>query len=206
MYKIRHTTAKIEVKNYISNYRDTVRFIEYCKKCNRYNTCWSCPPFDFDEDKYISDLDTAYIIGTQILIEKHIITENKGLNRCETVLYEIIDKVRLELDKTLLDIETKYPASRVFFAGTCRNCMLECCTRAKGNPCINPHTVRPSLEALGFDISKTSSELLNIEMKWSVDGDLPEYLTLVSGFFMKASHVKESNTLHFISDVLESVK
>ena len=43
--------------------------------------------------------------------------------------------------------------------------------------------VRPSLEAFGFDIAKTLSELFNIELLWGKDGKLPEYLVLVSGFF-----------------------
>ena len=40
-------------------------------------------------------------------------------------------------------------------------------------------------ESLGFDIGKTASELLGIELKWSEPGSsgLPEYFTLVSGFF-----------------------
>ena len=37
----------------------------------------------------------------------------------------------------------------------------------------------------GYDIGKTASELLGIELKWSEPGSsgLPEYFTLVSGFF-----------------------
>ncbi len=52
-----------------------------------------------------------------------------------------------------------------------------------GTPCRHPEKVRPSLEAFGFDIAKTLSELFNIELLWGKDGKLPEYLVLVSGFF-----------------------
>lgn len=56
---------------------------------------------------------------------------------------------------------------------------------AKTGPCRYPDRIRPSLESLGFDIGKTASELLGIELKWSEPGSsgLPEYFTLVSGFF-----------------------
>ena len=43
--------------------------------------------------------------------------------------------------------------------------------------------VRPSLEACGFDLERTASELFGIEMLWGRDGRLPEYLTLVCGLF-----------------------
>lgn len=54
---------------------------------------------------------------------------------------------------------------------------------SRRNPCRHPELVRPSLEACGFDIGRTTSELFGIELKWGADGKMPEYLTLVCGFF-----------------------
>jgi hypothetical protein len=48
---------------------------------------------------------------------------------------------------------------------------------------ISPEEIRPPFKAFGFDIGKTPAELLKIGMKWSHNGVLPEYFTLVSGFF-----------------------
>ena len=56
-------------------------------------------------------------------------------------------------------------------------------TRPLGLPCRHPELVRPSLEAYGFDISRTTNELFGIELLWGKDGMLPKYLTLVCGFF-----------------------
>lgn len=50
-------------------------------------------------------------------------------------------------------------------------------------PCLHPDKVRPSLEAFGFDIGRTLSELFGIRLLWGKDGILPEYLMLVSGLF-----------------------
>jgi predicted metal-binding protein len=80
-------------------------------------------------------------------------------------------------------LEEQYPGSKALFAGSCRICPTGKCKKITGEPCISPEKVRPSLEAFGFDVSRISSELLNIEMKWSQNGILPEYFTLVSGFF-----------------------
>ena len=41
------------------------------------------------------------------------------------------------------------------------------------------------LGVIGFDISKTSKDLLGLDIKWSQDGLIPEYLTLVCGIFYK---------------------
>lgn len=182
MYKVSHSIAKITIEDYIANYRDADKFIAYCKECGRYNTCWACPPFGFDTEEYISAYEKAYIIGTKISIDANVIKENTGWERCTKVSYQMIENVRSDLDKNLLELETMF-SGKAFFAGTCHICPGDKCTRIKGKPCVTPDKIRPSLESFGFDISKTSSELLNIEMKWSRDGILPEYFTLVSGFF-----------------------
>ncbi|MDE7458334.1 MAG: DUF2284 domain-containing protein, partial [Muribaculaceae bacterium] len=62
----------------------------------------------------------------------------------------------------------------------CLHCPESQCTRKCGEPCRHPDKVRPSLEAFGFDIGRTLSELFNIKLLWGKNGVLPEYLVLVS--------------------------
>ena len=75
------------------------------------------------------------------------------------------------------------------YVGTCLYCPEGTCTRPEAKPCRHPELVRPSLEACGFDIAHTTSELFGIELKWGTDGSLPEYLTLVCGFFHNAENI-----------------
>jgi predicted metal-binding protein len=182
-YALYHSSVNVEVKELIHRYRDTEKFIVYCKECNRYNACHACPPFDFDTGEYLASHQTATIIGTKIMLDKEIIDTHQGRDKCTKISYEIIGTVRTELDNMLLQLEEQYPESKAFFAGSCRICPIGECTKIAGKPCISPEKIRPSLEALGFDVSRISAEVLNIEMKWSRDGILPEYFTLVSGFF-----------------------
>ena len=59
-------TATIPVAEYMANYRDAEKFIGFCRQCTRYNTYWACPPFSFNVDHYLSQCQTALIIGTKI--------------------------------------------------------------------------------------------------------------------------------------------
>lgn len=104
--------------------------------------------------------------------------------------FKIIVETRSHLDKQLLALESKYPDSKAFFAGFCTLCTQEC-ARIIGEPCRYPTKIRHSLESFGFDIGKTASQLLNIDLKWSNDGRLPEYFTLVSGFFTCQTLIEE---------------
>ena len=168
-------TATIPVADYMAHYRDAEKFIGPCRQCRRYNTCWACPPFAFDVDQYLSHYELALIIGTKI-------TPLYPEKITDTISYgnELMETERKRTDDLLLELE-KTHNGRAFFPGSCLLCSS--CTRAEGKPCLYPERVRPSLEACGFDIGKTSSELLNIELKWGEHGKMPEYLTLVSGIF-----------------------
>ena len=72
------------------------------------------------------------------------------------------------------------PAARAFFAGTCLLCPPEHCTRRENLPCRHPESIRPSLEALGLDVARTTSGLFGIELQWGRPDAPPAYLTLIS--------------------------
>ena len=161
------------------------KFIVFCQACSRYGACWACPPHGFDADEYLSGYRTALIIGTRIIPEPSARAECATPEQGRQAGQRMIVEVRRTLDARLLELERKYPGSRAFYAGTCHLCPEGTCARSEGRPCRYPDRIRPSLESLGFDIGKTASELLGIELKWSEPGSsgLPEYFTLVSGFF-----------------------
>ena len=175
--------ATIEVDEYIRNYRDVDKFIGFCKQCACYNACWACPPFDFDATKRMMNYKHANIIGTKIILDDILLNECTGLQQSKEMSYKIILEVRSVLDSKLLALERLNPDSLVFFAGTCHLCKQGECMRIFGKPCLNPDKNRPSLEAFGFDISKTSSQLLNTDLKWGSQERLPEYFVLVSALF-----------------------
>lgn len=180
MYSIQNAVASISISEYINDYRDTDKFIGFCKACNKYGNCWSCPPYDFSTDEFLSHYKYAYIIGTKIIPSKSLSDQCHSMEDSIRIGKQLISDVRKNLDKRLIEIETQHSDSKVFFAGTCHVCDVDTCTRIIGQPCRFPDKIRYSLESFGFDIGKTTSQLLGIELKWSKDGSLPQYLTLVS--------------------------
>lgn len=168
-------TATITVAEYMTHYRDAEKFISFCRQCRRYNTCWACPPFAFDVDEYLAQYEQALIVGTKITpLHPEEITDAISFGK------EMMETERKRTDELLLEMERIYNG-RAFFPGSCLLCPS--CTRTEGKPCLYPEKVRPSLESCGFDIGKTTTELLNIELKWAESGKIPEYLTLVSAVF-----------------------
>lgn len=191
MYQLYHTVAEIGTADFIRDYRDADKFIGFCKRCRKYGACWACPPFDFDVDEYISAYERAYIIGTKVYLNDVVSGETGSPADRKEAAYRIFEEARRKLDDRLLEMERERPGGKAFFAGSCVGCTLDACTRIVGLPCICPDKIRPSLESVGFDIGKTSSELLGIELKWGNGDSLPEYYTLVSGFFTNDSLTKD---------------
>jgi len=159
------------------------KFIVYCQQCKRYGNCWACPPYDFDTHDIISGYEYIFILGTKIKLEDKL--RNSCIDGQQQIELgkKILAEIRLDLDKYLLHLEKVYPDSKAFFAGTCHLCPENECTRINGKPCIYPANIRHSLESFGFDIGKTTSKLLGLELQWGEKGLLPEYFILVSGLF-----------------------
>ena len=169
-YTVQDRWVEMPMAEYINGYRDHRRVRGYCLKCGRYGKCWACPPYDFAEEEYLGQFTTISMLATKI-------TPSEGVTLTPETAEHILNRERQRLDKMLLGMEGN---ARAFFAGTCLLCPPEQCTRREGQPCRHPESIRPSLEALGFDIARTASELFGIHLQWGSPGTFPAYLTLIS--------------------------
>ena len=192
-------TAEITAKEYIANFRRADYFIKLCQQCGRsalwdallaknYGKRYGCPPFDDDPLNLLERYQNVWLLGVKIVPNDKDLplkcarsssarSYPKGLEN--NLMSPVID----ELNKELLAEEKRLGGYSFGFVGTCPYCGGAPCAREKGKPCRHPDKVRPSLEAFGFDMSKTAKDLLGLEIKWSKDGKIPEYLTLVCGIF-----------------------
>lgn len=184
-YTAEDFSTTLPTADYIARFRDAERFIAYCRACRNFGHSWGCPPFDYDMEQLLRSHDTALLVATKITP-----TES---GRPLSDAGALIRPERTRIEGRLLEMEHLYGGRSFAYVGTCLYCPEGCCTRPEGRPCRHPDRVRPSLEAYGFDIGKTASELFGIELRWSTDGRLPEYLTLVCGFFHNAQHVRWMN-------------
>lgn len=174
-YRAEDFTATLPLSDYLARFRDAGRIAGYCRSCSRYGATWVCPPFGFDVESLFEGCTTALIVATRITP----IPAGAPLAAAR----EVIRPERLRLEERLLDLEGRFGGRAFTCVGECFACPGEPCTRSEGLPCRHPERVRPSLEACGFDLERTASELFGIEMLWGRDGRLPEYLTLVCGLF-----------------------
>ena len=167
--------ADIDAKNYINEFRRTDYFIEFCQQCKNYGRRYGCPPFDDKTLSIVEGYEKVRIMGVKI------IPNNKQLPL--STANDLMKPVITEMNEELLELEKSLGGYAFGFVGTCPYCGGAPCAKISGEPCRHPDKVRPSLEAFGFDMSKTAKDLLGLEIKWSQGELIPEYLTLVCGVF-----------------------
>lgn len=186
-YKLDNIISSLPMQQYLDEYRDESKFIGFCKQCDRYNRCWSCPPFEFNVTELIQKYNNIGFLATKIVFNVASSSLSNGGIDNKHLIQSIIAEVRGKLDIELLELEKTLENSYASYAGTCYWCPKESCTRIDNKPCRFPDKIRPSLESFGFDIGKTTTQLLGVELKWSKNGELPEYLVLVSAMLSNAS-------------------
>lgn len=98
---------------------------------------------------------------------------------------KLIDGNLAGLLEQLVSLEKIYPGSNALIPGSCIVCGYGNCARKKGMPCRHPDKMHHSLESLGSDLDKTSTELFGIKMEWIVDDELPDYFVQIGGLLIK---------------------
>ena len=166
--------AELDVRDYIAGYRDVERFEQCCRQCPNYGRRHGCPPFDEDTTARIMQYHRVRILGVKVTPQ--------GERQPLSAANDLIEPVVLEMNRQLLQLEQEMSGMACGFVGKCPYCS-EPCSRLDGKSCRHPDKMRPSLEALGFDVTKTASQLLGIEMQWGIDGMMPDYLVLICAVF-----------------------
>lgn len=163
------TRREIELPaaEYIDRFRTPDAFAEACRACPAYGQTWACLPFDFDIEARLRGFPTVRIIGCTFPLPPGAEAD-----------FDSIAPIREHLNTGLLALESELGGLACAFGGSCRICPQ--CTRPQGLPCCHPDRMRPSLEAYGFDITRTLADLLGITLRW---GPRLKEITLVGAVF-----------------------
>ncbi len=170
---------------YIAGYHTPDKVEPYCRACSNYGRCWTCPPFDYDVTARLKQYDWTLLLGARITPDDALRNSPGSAAERNALAHRLITMAWIQsVEPVMRSLETAHPGSMLlcgFFA-----CPTDCakhCARIDGQPCRHPHLMRPSLEAYGFDVAKTTSELLQLELLWGTGNALPEYTTLVTALF-----------------------
>lgn len=152
---------------------------EACRACDNHGKNWSCPPLAPDMLERLSEAcGTIEIVCYRASLEEHA-DALRGHATIERFKRSVLHATRSTMVDLLLQAERSHPGSITFFPGSCGSCGIENCARAGGLPCMRPQLVRPSLEALGYDLTALVEDLFDLSFCWASEGELPSHYLLV---------------------------
>lgn len=183
MYTTTRHEADIPVAEYVERFVDIPTFLAACQKCPNYSHVWSCPPYEFDVEKYWSKYRTLYLLATKIVFDEDVREKSYTEEELQEVTKRVLGTEKRKLGEELLEKEKKYPGSVSLSAGSCEQCVSGC-TRDAGEPCRNPETMRYSIESLGGNVGLTIEKLMGIRLEWMEAGKLPHHFVLVNGLLI----------------------
>ncbi len=180
-YRIEEYTAETSLDLYIDDCVDVDQFLQYCKQCTNYNRVWSCPEFDFDPMEIWTSYKSLFILGRKVILDEELRLRVFSDEEREAFLKELLLEPKMDLDRTLLEMEHETPGSMALSGGSCLLCDPESCAKAEGLPCRHPEAMRYSIEALGGNVGRTVTRHLGEELLWMEKGRLPRYFIIVGG-------------------------
>lgn len=167
---------EVDTGDYVSRYRDANYFEGLCRQCPNYGRRWACPPVSGTYSPDLSQYGKTILLMVKIYIKP-------GTPGDADTLRAIIDPVRSRFERCLLQAERYLGGMACLFTGLCPHCPGRECARTTGAPCRHPELVRPSLEALGFNLETTARDIFDTPMLWCDNGLAPHYLSLIGGVF-----------------------
>ena len=177
--RLSRLSAVTDAQEYVKRFRDRERFVALCRECPMFGRQYGCPPFDADPAGgcLSGGTFTTYLDVIEPVVSDG--AESLPLSLAEPVMAHVRDMAEPEL----LRLERASGGRAFVGVGRCTRCGSLPCARLAGEPCRHPESVRPSLEAVGFDVEAIARELFGVRLMWSADGRMPARLHLVTALW-----------------------
>lgn len=173
-------TRRTDALQYTRRFRHRDRFLELCRECPNFGNRWGCPPFDDNPQPDLSLYKYVELYMIKVFVEPCVASSRQEMT---SMMADVIQRVRKDYESRILDDERRLEGRAALFTGLCPHCPGDQCARSAGRPCRHPDLVRPSLEALGFDLELTAREFFDTDILWASGSDAPGYICLVAALF-----------------------
>ncbi|MDE6136671.1 MAG: DUF2284 domain-containing protein [Muribaculaceae bacterium] len=153
-----------------------------CAACPMHAASWLCPPLSPDIERRIDALPDVSILALKITPHNPP-PKPPASPRSGDLGTLAMAEGRAILEPMLLRLEQELDGHACGLSGRCPYCPGLPCARTLGEPCRHPDLARPSLEALGYDVTAIAADILGCPILWARDGTPPPYYTLVTALF-----------------------
>ncbi|MDE6300702.1 MAG: DUF2284 domain-containing protein [Muribaculaceae bacterium] len=173
---------EMDTAEYFARFNRRDVFEPMCRACANWGARWGCPPFGVDPCEELRKFARVRLYRLRARVKDW----PAGAGAAE--MSAAMQEMRRRSERELLEFEGEQGGRAALFTGMCYHCGPARCARTEGRGCRHPELVRPSLEALGFDLGKTATEVFGCGLEWFRSaGPTPRWLTLLGAVFYTPS-------------------
>ena len=194
-YQTKHITFSIHYRHKLVSKERLKEFLVSDKDslcvgripCSNYRSCWSCPPYAPNLDKYSQNYNygLVYCFWTDWNFKINSTNPYFKLLNANRTLSPLAWHYGQKLERIL--------GGKDAIDGRCPICRT--CEKVHNRPCKYPKQRRSSMEAIGLDATLISQEILNHKIEWyrKVNDKIiePRYLTVIHTLFTNSLQPKE---------------
>lgn len=173
-----HVKLAVIESRQLTEYESKREIEKLCEQCPTYGGKWSCPPHSPAFSQYNLD---EYPYAAMILFScdldqfSYTKTEYIKIKAANTIMKSRMDRLMRGLEQA---------ADGVMISnGNCRLCNP--CSKKKGESCKKPERMRFSMEALGLNVGRITSDIFSHELLWYKDKKIPRYLSAAACLLLK---------------------
>ena len=198
-YIHKFSIGPVEMDKMLEEYHQLRKTRRYCAACPNYNKYWSCPDYAFDEALFLKEFKYMYLIAREYEIPREDRQKIFGIQPVAEYCKQIMQAMKVESWKDLLDLEAEFPGTLSLMPGNCHVCDIsgEGCAKPKGQKCRHPELMRFSLESLGFDVDAICKYEIGVLLLWPKEGHLPEKLCAVMALMSNEKIPMDAIKAHF---------
>jgi len=159
----------------LCGFEDKYKFDKLCEiGCPNFNSKWSCPPHSPAYSELSARYSNILLILLYCNLEQFRYIKNgyTAVRAGNVILKSIAERFLRSLEKSFDGI--------MISNGSCRLCR-PCTRKTNLGKCKRMTEMRFSMESLGLNVIKISSDLFNHKLLWYKNKTIPAYTSVISG-------------------------
>lgn len=172
----------IDRETFVKLYAVTARGEEQCVSCPQFGTSWSCPPRLPDLKVYTEGFRLVCLVLLKVTYTEALVSAScASAGGAEDIRNYYYEKKRVSFFRKLLELQKKFPESRMLAPGRCGLCAQ--CSRKSNLPCRHPEQECYAFSAFGMDMERLVQDEFAVNILWEKNG-LPEYEVAVAALLI----------------------
>lgn len=180
----RFSSRPMPISTVLEEYYKPAKVKKFGRQSRNIGKYWSNPPFKFNPEDILKKFKYLYIIGREYEIPRLDRQKTVGVRDVGNYRNQVNAQMEKESWVDMMNFEKDHPGTLALMPGPCLLCENKHlnCTRRSNKSCVEPGSMRFSMEGLGIDAETLAKFELGLLTRYPEESRLPMKMNCVMGF------------------------